>query len=144
MHAGGLRYDYLIEVLPTGSEGGEIVWEWSTWDYLVQDFDSSKENYGDPSEHPELIDINFRRPQSWSSKSWLHTNGIDYNPELDQIALSTRENSELWIIDHSASTEEAATQARVARCCTDGAIRAPTDTERLPIDGCSYSTILSG
>ena len=107
VHAEGLKYDYLIEVRPTGSEGGEIVWEWSTWDYLVQDFDPSKENYGDPSEHPELIDINFRRPQSWHSKSWLHTNGIDYNPELDQIALSPRDKSELWIIDHSASTEEA-------------------------------------
>ena len=110
VHADGLKYDYLIEVRPTGSEGGEIVWEWSTWDYLVQDFDSSKENYGDPSEHPELIDINFRRPRSERSKSWLHTNGIDYNPELDQIALSPRDNSELWIIDHSASTEEAATR----------------------------------
>ena len=112
VHAEGLKYDYLIEVRPTGSEGGEIVWEWSTWDYLVQDFDSSKENYGDPSEHPELIDINFRRPHisRFSSQSWLHINGIDYNPELDQIALSPRDNSELWIIDHSASTEGAATR----------------------------------
>ena len=111
VHADGLKYDFLIEVRPTGSEGGEIVWEWSTWDYLVQDFDPSKENYGDPSEHPELIDINFRRPRSLGViKAWLHTNGIDYNPELDQIALSSRDNSELYIIDHSAPTEEAITR----------------------------------
>ena len=108
----GMEYDYLIEVRPTGSEGGEIVWEWSAWDYIVQDFDPTKPNYGDPSEHPELIDINFlvetpqisRQSDAWD---WLHINAIDYNPELDQIALSPRQYSELWIIDHSAAAEEA-------------------------------------
>ena len=35
-------------------------------------------------------------------------NAIDYNPDLDQIALSVRGNSEVWIIDHSTTTAEAA------------------------------------
>src|SRR5690606_15913622 len=35
-------------------------------------------------------------------------NAIDYNPQLDQIMISTREFSELWIIDHSTTTAEAA------------------------------------
>jgi hypothetical protein len=39
---------------------------------------------------------------------WLHANGIDYNPELDQIVLSLRQFSELWVIDHSTTTAEAA------------------------------------
>ena len=113
------EYDYLIEVRPTGSEGGEIVWEWSTLDYLVQDFDPNKPNYGDTSEHPELIDINFllelprwivRNDDEFFPWDWLHTNGIDYNPELDQIMLSPKHFSELWIVDHSASTEEAPTR----------------------------------
>jgi hypothetical protein len=39
---------------------------------------------------------------------WLHTNAIHYNPELDQIALSAKHFSEVWIIDHSTTTEEAA------------------------------------
>jgi hypothetical protein len=39
---------------------------------------------------------------------WLHTNAINYNPELDQIALSAKNFSEIWIIDHSTTTEEAA------------------------------------
>ena len=48
---------------------------------------------------------NNRRPRM--PDEWLHANAIDYNPELDQIMLSPRNFSELWIIDHSADTEEA-------------------------------------
>ena len=107
----GMEYDYLIEMRPAGSEGGDIVWEWSALDYIVQNFDPTKPNYGAPSEHPELIDINFletphTRPFS-DAWDWLHINGIDYNPALDQIVLSPRQYSELWIIDRSVATEEA-------------------------------------
>lgn len=38
---------------------------------------------------------------------WLHTNSVDYNAEHDLIALSTPEFCEIWIIDHSTSTEQA-------------------------------------
>ena len=112
--SGTMAYDYLIEVRPTGSEGGEIVWEWSAWDYLAQDFDASKENYADPSRHPELIDANYlllEHKERFPYLDWLHINAIDYNHELDQIALSPRHFSEVWIIDHSASTEEAPTRS---------------------------------
>ena len=106
VHSEGMLYDYLIEVRPTGSEGGEIVWEWSTWDYLAQNFDATKENYGAPSENTELIGFNFNR----RGRGGLPINGIDYNPELGQIALSARNYSELWIIDRSVSTEDAPTR----------------------------------
>ena len=110
----GMEYDYLIEVRPTGSDDGEIVWEWSAWDYIVQDFDASKENYGDPSDHPELIDVNFlvksSRGRGRNTLNWLHTNAIDYNPSLNQIILSPRNNDELWIIDRSVSTKIAPTR----------------------------------
>ena len=112
VHESGLQYDYLVEVRPTGASGGEVVWEWSVWDHLVQDFDPSKPNYGAVAEHPELIDINFLL-ETISERSsdvpgdWLHTNAIDYNPALDQIMLSPRNFSELWIIDRSATMEEA-------------------------------------
>ena len=105
-----ITYDYLIEARPTGASGGEVVWEWSAWDHLVQDFDPSKPNYGAVAEHPELIDINFlpeRRSSSQRGRNWTHANSVDYNPELDQIMLSPRHFSELWIIDHSADAEEA-------------------------------------
>ena len=107
-----LGHAYLAEVRPTGASGGEIVWEWSAWDHLVQDFDPTKPNYGAIAEHPELIDINF--PLDAVGKlphppplSWSHANSIDYNPALDQIMLSPRHYSELWIIDRSATAQEA-------------------------------------
>jgi hypothetical protein len=43
------------------------------------------------------------------SADWLHTNAIDYHPELDQIALSVPHLSEIWIIDHSTTMVQAAT-----------------------------------
>jgi hypothetical protein len=39
---------------------------------------------------------------------WCHTNAVDYDPQLDQIALSVHNFDEVWIIDHSTSTAEAA------------------------------------
>ena len=103
----GMKYDYLIEVRPSGASGGDVVWEWSAWDHLVQDFDPNKPNYGAIAEHPERIDINFTWGNASGFQDWTHANAIDYNPELDQIMLSPRNFSELWIIDHSATTQEA-------------------------------------
>ena len=107
-----LGHTYLVEVRPTGASDGEVVWEWSAWDHLVQDFDPSKPNYGAIAEHPELIDINFMLDLAGKLPhppplDWTHTNSIAYNPALDQIMLSPRHFSELWIIDRSATTEEA-------------------------------------
>jgi len=41
------------------------------------------------------------------SADWLHINSIAYNADHDLIALSTLGNNELWILDHSTTTEEA-------------------------------------
>ena len=108
----GLRYDYIREVKPTGPGGGEIVWEWSVLDHLVQDHDPDKPDYGPIADHPERIDINYTLDQrsvgaDWTH-DWTHINTIDYNPAVDQIMLSVRNYSELWIIDHNTTTEEAA------------------------------------
>ena len=51
-----LQPDCLVEIKPTGKTTGEIVWEWRSWDHLIQDRDKTKPNYGDVSEHPELFE----------------------------------------------------------------------------------------
>jgi hypothetical protein len=99
--------DHIIEVKPTGPSGGEIVWEWHAWDHLIQDYDPSKANYGVVEDHPELVDINFGA-FFLSDADWLHTNSIDYNPQFDQILLSVHNFNEIWVIDHSTTTAEAA------------------------------------
>ena len=105
----GLWPDKIIEVKPSGLNGGEIVWEWHTWDHLIQDFDSSKPNYGVVADHPELIDLNFAAN---NNPDWHHVNSVDYNPQLDQIILSVHNNfNEIWIIDHSTTTAEAASHS---------------------------------
>lgn len=97
--------DAIIEIEPQRPTGGKIVWEWHVWDHLVQNYDATKSNYGVPSAHPELVDPNASPGQIASF--WNHMNGIDYNPDLDQIMVSVRGNSEFWIIDHSTTTAEA-------------------------------------
>ena len=95
--------DKILEIKPVGIDDAEIVWEWSFWDHTIQDTDNTKDNFGNISEHPELIDINFGD----SGQDWLHCNGIDYNHLSDQIAISCKNTNEIYIIDHSTTTEEA-------------------------------------
>jgi len=133
---GRLLPDALIEVKPTGKTTGKVVWEWHVWDHLIQDHNPSKANHGDVAAHPELIDINFVEGflapllakkegvdklrsigylgsstgtrQSRIDPDWTHTNAVAYNAELDQIVLSVHGFSEIWILDHSTTTAEAA------------------------------------
>ena len=39
---------------------------------------------------------------------WMHINAVNYNPELDQIVISSRTQNEIFILDHSTTSEEAA------------------------------------
>jgi hypothetical protein len=98
--------DKIVEVQPQGTNGGVIVWEWHAWDHLVQDHDATKSNYGVVADHPELLNINYN-----AQKDWMHTNGIDYNPVLDQITFSSHNLNELYVVDHSTTTAEAATHS---------------------------------
>lgn len=143
--------DCILEIKPTGKKTGEIVWQWHAWDHLIQDADNQKPNYGDVSEHPELVDVNFSTgmmdrmmqdpdqvarlrslgyvggpkddAKSDPSKNakpgpggpggpmegdWMHVNSVAYNAKLDQIMISVHEFHEVWVIDHSTTTEEAA------------------------------------
>jgi hypothetical protein len=95
----------IVEVMPTGPTTGDIVWEWRTFDHVIQDFDNTKLNYGVVEDHPELMDFNWA---IHGREDWLHGNSVQYTPVLDQICISLRTSSEIWVIDHSTTTEEAA------------------------------------
>jgi uncharacterized protein (TIGR03437 family) len=106
-----LQSDYLlpdavVEIEPIRPQGGQIVWEWHVWDHLVQNYDSTKNNYGNSAAHPELVDPNASTRKI--PAFWNHMNAIDYNAAFDQILLSVRGSSEVWVIDHSTTKTEAA------------------------------------
>lgn len=108
----GLWLEHIIEVQPIGKDSGVIVWEWHLWDHLIQDFDNGKDNYGVVIDHPELVDLNFVYAYTQDDEpDWTHCNSVAYNPELDQIMLSCRAFCELWVIDHSTTTAEAASHS---------------------------------
>ena len=136
LHGRELWADHIIEVKPEGQRGGTVVWQWHVWDHLVQDHDSTRANFGFVEDNPARIDINFvggstdlssaelRRLRSLGyvggspggggqggQPDWNHTNSIAYNAELDQIVLSVLGFDEIWVIDHSTTTAEAAGSA---------------------------------
>lgn len=122
----------IIEIAPDGLQGGKIVWEWHVKDHLIQDLDANKSNYGDLSAHPELISFNIGdsvpAPINQDSLDILktldkgernltrfntgsdvfHFNAINYNPGRQEIAISCPVLSEVFIIDQSTTTTEAA------------------------------------
>ena len=98
--------EQILEIQPTGATGGNIVWEWHLWDHLIQDFDNTKPDFGAVNTNPQLLNINYKATAA--SSDWIHLNSIDYNVALDQILVSSRVLNEIWIIDHSTSSTEAA------------------------------------
>jgi len=129
----GLWADCIIEVKPRGKKRGKIVWEWHAWDHLIQELHRSKANYGKVADHPERIDINHldwkdrlseeekeklralgylggpkQRSPKETNPDMMHINSIDYNETFDQVILSVMGFNEIWVIDHSTNTKEAA------------------------------------
>jgi len=101
----------IVEIQPDLiNGGGSVVWEWRVFDHLIQDFDDTKDNFGVVAEHPELLNVNYH-PNGGTLSDWLHINSVDYNEEHDQILLSVNFLNEIWVIDHSTSTEEAASHS---------------------------------
>lgn len=94
-----------------------VVWEWHISDHIIQNVDASLDNYGEIFNHPELFDINSGSvgsnggPGGQTNGDWMHINAIDYNEDLDQIVFSSRHQGEIFIIDHSTTTEEAASHS---------------------------------
>ncbi|MCB9700947.1 MAG: aryl-sulfate sulfotransferase [Myxococcales bacterium] len=104
----GLWPDSVVELDPAS---GAVVWEWHVWDHIIQDRDPMAPAFGVVADHPELIDLNFIDDYGELYFDWNHINGLDYHPELDQIVLSPLRFSEIWIIDHSTTSAEAASHS---------------------------------
>lgn len=131
----GLWPSRIVEIEQLDKTHGKVVWEWHIWDHLIQDHDPEMDNYGDVAAHPELLDFNVgdslppvisqdsmdilhasrkaRRNRTVENRGSdvYHLNAINYNAELDQIVFSSPALSEIFIIDHSTSTEEAASHS---------------------------------
>ena len=93
----------LIEVNPLTDN---IVWQWRSFDHFIQDFDNNAANFGSVSQNPQLIDPNY---DVIDNGDLMHANGIDYDAVNDVIYLSVNFYNEIWVIDHSTTTAEAAT-----------------------------------
>lgn len=129
----GVWPDKIVEIEPQGERGGKIVWEWHSFDHLIQDHDPTKKNYGKLADHPELINFNAgedslphaitadsmailkKQGRIWRNQTpenlgsdIHHFNAIKYNADLDQIVFSSPELNEIFIIDHSTTIKEAA------------------------------------
>src|SRR4051794_1860061 len=87
--------DTLVEVDP---QTGETLWKWRVWDHLVPPGQR-------PSDHPELVDPNAA---ATTNPDWTHVNAVAYNAALDQLLVSSRQLSEIWIVDHGTTMDEAA------------------------------------
>jgi hypothetical protein len=93
-------------VKKTGDTTMQIVWEWHVWDHLVQKQSPSLLNYGDPADYPGRLAVSGGAPAFWN-----HANSIDYDAALDQIVVSARSHNEIWVLDHSTTSAEAASHA---------------------------------
>ncbi len=90
-----------IDVVVEVDMAGNIVWEWSFWEHLVQDIDPARANYIGEGEtiadYPGRLNINL--PGSPLKADWLHSNSLDYNQELDQVVINVFQG-EFYVIDH--------------------------------------------
>jgi hypothetical protein len=93
------------EVIEWDPDADSAVWQWSFWDHMIQDVDSTKPNYGAVREHPELLDINVGPVQNGD---WMHCNTVDYNVDRDEVMVTSHTLGEVYVIDHSTTTAEAA------------------------------------
>ncbi len=102
-----LSLDMIVEIEPLENNQANIVWKWHFWDHLIQDKNYIyTSEFGNISDHPELLDINVNG--NWRTNDWNHINMISYNEKFDQIVISSRHMDEIYVIDHSTTTEEAA------------------------------------
>ncbi len=95
----------IIEIDPTNNT---IVWQWRSWEHGVQDVNPDALNYGELHENFNRINLNYDQR---ANGDIMHANALAYDAERDLIYMSVNFYSEVWVIDHSISTQQARTSA---------------------------------
>ena len=108
-YTGGDEELFIEKILEIDPSNNEIVWQWNSWDHLIQDEIQDLANFGSVSGHPYKININYKDEYEEGSHNGdiMHANAIEYDEERDVIYLSVNYYSEVWVIDHSTTTSEA-------------------------------------
>ncbi|MBN1577280.1 MAG: aryl-sulfate sulfotransferase [Chitinispirillaceae bacterium] len=99
-HMGALKSfqaEKIIEIKPdrTGAGNSQIVWQWTMLDHVTPTDQASAR----PERYAGFI------ASLYFTSQWVHLNGIDYNAKKDLIVFSSRVFSEVYVIDHSTTTE---------------------------------------
>lgn len=99
---GPIYTEKLIEIDPNTNQ---IVWQWRSADHLIQDVDEHASTFGSIRENPRKININYN--SDLDNVDWMHANGIAYDHTRDLIFMTVNFYDEVWVIDHSTTTEQA-------------------------------------
>ncbi|MBW1765045.1 MAG: aryl-sulfate sulfotransferase, partial [Deltaproteobacteria bacterium] len=102
--------DGVVEV----DKDGNIIWEWNFLEHGVQNVNPEWPNCVAKgktiADYPGKIDLNWltdgsrrRGGPAGLTSAWQHVNALDYNEELDHIAVNAKNWSEFYVIDHGAT-----------------------------------------
>jgi len=100
----GLAAPGLMEFSPVGLNGGQLVWRWSGWDHLCQDRDAARPHYDAHRTELNRLDVHAD-----VGKAGLQISEIAYEVVSDRLWLTLPALNEVWVLDHSTSTEQAKT-----------------------------------
>ena len=111
-YIGSYENVYLEKIVEINPRNNNIVWEWHVKDHLIQDQSPELENFGIISDFPQKIDINYEDSVEHGSYNGdiFHANAIEFDENRNLIYLSVNFFSEVWVIDHSTTIEESASQ----------------------------------
>jgi Arylsulfotransferase (ASST)/Secretion system C-terminal sorting domain len=105
--AGSVQTEKIMEIQPTGATTSNVVWEWKLWDHICQNTDAQKPNYVTSIiDNPQLMNVALA-----ASKDFCHMNGVDYDSASNRIVFSSHNLNEIYVIDHSTTTAQAASHA---------------------------------
>lgn len=101
-----LFFEKIVEIDPANNQ---VVWQWKSWEHLVQDQFEDRDNFGNLRTNINKIDVNYNSAQG--NGDWMHANAITYDETRDLIFISVNFYHEVWVIDHSTTTAEASSSS---------------------------------